>query len=643
MSTNQTNNWLAQVRGLFLGGAALASLTVLSACSGGASSGVSGISGAPAEVAANAAYVQANANVAGAKILRGKTKGGDQAVALSLLTLYAAGHSGAGSASVIGLGLSDQNGNVTAVYFCPSGNPQVYAVAQGGNAGGGYNSAIGLSAALGHCNSLPSSAVISEATTVASAYSLSQFLDASGQKPGASASNAAGLNNAVATFANLADLSSGLAQTALVSGATGTPPTATINTLANVLAPCVTSSGPSSSQCSALFGAATPVGGSAPTSTLQAALNIARSPGSNAATIFGLAGSSGPFQPALGVAPNDWTVALSYNGGSLSAPEGVAVDAAGNAWVGNFLSASTVNGGLGSVVRLSPAGVQSAPFTDNGHAQGPAALAVDANGTVWAANQRAHSGTASAFTASGTSLAGSPFALGGLANPAVVAVDRTGNVWLASGRQASVLRPNTGYAATLYTVPGGTLTAGVTGLVLDNAGNLWLSDANNNRVIELSGADPTQQIGGSPFSGGGLNEPVALALDAAGDVWAVNPAFSAGGSLTEFVFSSTGFTATNFSGNGLFSAAGEAIDGAGNVWVANNDINGVNGVAVVNASGAPLAGTPYTAGGALADLPVALAIDASGNVWVADNSAVVEIVGAAVPVKTPLLGLPTMP
>jgi len=43
--------------------------------------------------------------------------------------------------------------------------------------------------------------------------------------------------------------------------------------------------------------------------------------------------------------------------------------------------------------------------------------------------------------------------------------------------------------------------------------------------------------------------------------------------------------------------------------------------------------------------PYAVAIDASGNAWVsnAGNDTVTEFIGAATPVKTPLVGPPVLP
>jgi len=50
------------------------------------------------------------------------------------------------------------------------------------------------------------------------------------------------------------------------------------------------------------------------------------------------------------------------------------------------------------------------------------------------------------------------------------------------------------------------------------------------------------------------------------------------------------------------------------------------------------------------DSPEGIAIDASGNVWTSNNgasnngdSSVTQLIGAAAPVKTPLIGLPKLP
>lgn len=648
MNIKHLDQWRLHSRALFLGGAALAGTVVLSACSDG--------SGAPAAVAQHAAYVSANANAKGAKLLQGKARGGNQPIAWSIITLYAAGNSGYGSANPVGYGFSDQNGDVTAIYYCPASNPQIYAVAAGGDAGGGYNTAIGLSAPLGQCQSLPAQITLDEVTTAASVYALAQFLDATGQQPGTSAGNAVGLNNAVSVFGNLADVASGAAQTALPAGASGTLPTASLNTLADILAPCVTSSGPTSSQCAALFSGATPTGGTAPASTLQAALNIARNPGNNVATLFALAGTSGPFQPALSAAPNDWTLGISYSGGNLLDLRGLAIDAGGNVWTANLLSASGVNSGNGAVVQLNPQGVQSSPFLDNGAVHSPSGIAVDSSGNVWVANLRSASavnsglGSISGLSGTGVSLSGSPFTVAGLSRAGLIATDASGNVWVGGGRNVAELNHAGGYTGTLYPVNDSThATPNLTGLELDNGGNIWLSDAANNELVQLSAGNPAQQVAGSPYSGGGLIGPVGFALDASVNAWAANNAtFGASNGVSELLNSTTGYSAVQHLGNGVYTPAaqgGVAVDGAGKVWIANQGSNGIDAVVALSGDGTPLSGSPFTGSGALSARPSSVAIDPSGNVWVGGGAGnnVVEVVGAAVPVRAPMIGLPQLP
>lgn len=79
---------------------------------------------------------------------------------------------------------------------------------------------------------------------------------------------------------------------------------------------------------------------------------------------------------------------------------------------------------------------------------------------------------------------------------------------------------------------------------------------------------------------------------------------------------------------------GVAIDAAGNVWVANSQGSTVAEVTLSHG----LAGTTYNSVGDSL-FPTGIAIDASGNVWVTnyDGESISELIGAAAPVKTPIV------
>ena len=236
-------------------------------------------------------------------------------------------------------------------YSCPSNYSHTYFYVSGGDPGlgSGANSAITLMAPADACN-ISATTDINEVSTVVTAYVLAGY---SSDPLHISSSNTAlattGLNNAANTLANLEDVNLSVALNT-TPGLNGTVPQQEINTLANILAACVNSTGPASTPCSTLFSNATNNGVSAP-DTATAALNIAHNPGANVANLFGLQTPTSPFQPSLPSTPvpNDFTIAISYTGGGLNSPVPIAIDKSGNVWVGNTAT------GANSVSEFSPA------------------------------------------------------------------------------------------------------------------------------------------------------------------------------------------------------------------------------------------------------------------------------------------------
>ncbi len=131
---------------------------------------------------------------------------------------------------------------------------------------------------------------------------------------GASASNATGLNNAMAPINTLDRLANGVAK---VSSGGTLLPTAEINTLSDVLHDCVGSAGVTSTACHNLFTCAVPgaksgAGNVAPvrrhrgdrtTDTLAATLDIVRNPVNNVAVLFTLVSKTPPYLPKLARRP----------------------------------------------------------------------------------------------------------------------------------------------------------------------------------------------------------------------------------------------------------------------------------------------------------------------------------------------------
>ena len=241
---------------------------------------------------------------------------------------------------------SDAGGNfsITKDYGCQTGD-QVYLVATGGNSGSGVNSAIELMAALGPCGNLgPTTFInVNEVTTVGSVYALAGFMTGP-QNLGSDATNVQSTDTLIAAFANTASMVDTSTGSALqTSTGSGVVPLTTINSLANSIAACINSAAANSQTCTSLF-SDTAVTGATP-NTLQAALNVAHTPASNAAAIFMLAGAAPPFLPTLTAAPASYAITVAHPSDVLT-----------------YHNNNARNGVQSAETTLTPASVSSATF-----------------------------------------------------------------------------------------------------------------------------------------------------------------------------------------------------------------------------------------------------------------------------------------
>ena len=253
--------------------------------------------------------------------IAGVVQGGHGPVSGASIQLYAASSGGLGSASTPLLEsavASDSNGNfsIPAGYSCPSPSSPVYVVATGGSvaSSSGQNSALMLTAMLGPCSGLAAlgSVSVNEVTTVGSVWPLAHYFTSPTNL--GSASNDTTFLSAVSSvpeFINLAQGTSPGTPTSTSSFAENNK----LYSLADVFAACVSSSGGKAgdgSPCGQLFSMATSAGGSAPSDTMTAAVQIAQNPDNNVTGIYGLVKGSTAFEPTVTAAPSDWTLTLSY-------------------------------------------------------------------------------------------------------------------------------------------------------------------------------------------------------------------------------------------------------------------------------------------------------------------------------------------
>ncbi|MES2392334.1 MAG: hypothetical protein V4555_11880, partial [Acidobacteriota bacterium] len=532
---------------------------------------------APSSAASSAPAASANS-------LQGAVHGGQQPIANAHVYLYAVSTGGYGSASTSLLQAGpntqqDSNGvyyattnyngnfNITAADRNCSSSQPAYLYSVGGNPGvfNGANSGASLMAVLGPCgnfDSLPAAINMNEVTTVAAAYALAAFAsDATHISGSSSALASTAIANAASIAANLADISKGTPP-AETQGGNANVPVNEINTLADILATCINStdpdSGSPSNACSVLFSTATN-NGSQPSDTASAAINIAHHPGANVQTLFGFLTATPPFQPALSSAPNDWTIALTYTGGSLHGPLGLAVDSNGYVWVAN--SAGTC------ISQFQPNGVPGLDDGFSGNGVEPSTCGAGTSGTFPA--------------------------------PYYIAFSPSGNIWLANYSSVTELDFSSGLGSESFLNYTGNYTGGSvngsSGIAFDKTGNAWVANGgyNANSITGFSGSS------GTSYGGGGLNSPAGLAIDTNNNIWIGN---NNANDVSEFNIASSSFVGSGFLGAGQ-AADAVAIDSGGNVWIANRGYASVsrlssNGYAQI-----------YFANGGGINYPTGIAID----------------------------------
>jgi hypothetical protein len=259
--------------------------------------------------------------------VRGIARGGQQPITGATIQLYAAGTAGDGSASTPLLGIPAQTDSlgsfqISSEYTCPSPTAEVYLTASSGNPGlpsGANNAAIIMMAALGQCGSLTASTFVTvdEVTTIGSLAALYPYASSVSQL-GSGSGDAAELATAFALVNEYVNIATGTTPgPALPAGSDAS--SLQINTLADILATCVNSSGGAAgdgSLCGNLFALATPQGGSAPIDILGATLDILNNPSQNAAALFNLIGPNAPFQPFMSTAPTSWALSITAAPGS---------------------------------------------------------------------------------------------------------------------------------------------------------------------------------------------------------------------------------------------------------------------------------------------------------------------------------------
>lgn len=324
---------------------------------------------------------------------------------------------------------------------------------------------------------------------------------------------------------------------------------------------------------------------------------------------------------------------------ALNLPTGVCTDAAGNLYIddtGNFRVRKVDTSG--NITTVAGNGIEAS--TGDG---GPATQAsmyiaircvVDASGNLYVTDQSGQkirminpSGIISTFA--GTGLNAGPHSLGAysgdggpataaeLNNPTAITVDSSGNIYFSDQYNQRIRKVDkNGIITTIagngnagYSGDGGPATAAMLnypgGLIVDQNGDLYFADPNNNRVRKISNGTITTVAGNGqagfadgPASQAEFSDPFGVAMDAAGNLYIADIAnnrirkiSSVGASVTPQLSAASVTNGASFK-SGISPGALITIFGA-------NLSNNVHGIASFNQVPLPttLAGAQVLIGG----------------------------------------------
>ncbi len=224
----------------------------------------------------------------------------------------------------------------------------------------------------------------------------------------------------------------------------------------------------------------------------------------------------------------------------------------------------------------------------------------------------------------GAAIAFAPMANGVAFNdPFDPAVDGKGNLYITDQNNSRVVELPVGGGAPIAIDPivGGEGLVHPGGVAVDGAGNLYISDLDRNIVVEVPANGGAAMVINPMVNGIGLHYPCGMVIDGASDLYIADVD---NGRVVEVPAGGGAAVAIDplVDGEKLSYPVTLALDSAGDLFIADLFANRV--VEVPSGGGAATAIDPSVNGKSL-DFPYGVAVDAAGDLFIADaNNRVVE-------------------
>ena len=389
---------------------------------------------------------------------------------------------------------------------------------------------------------------------------------------------------------------------------------------------------------------------------------------------------------AISTLAGNGTQGFSGDGGSavssvLNKPTGITVDVAGNIYFsddGNNRVREIAGGNINTVAGDGVAGFSG----DNGQATAaelsfPNGVIVDSSGNLYIADSTNHrirkvaGGVITTIAGNGNLLFSGDQGQAVAATlyfPSGVATDSAGNLYIADRSNNRVRKVATngiittvaGNGTAGYSGDQGPATSaelnGPFGVAVDTSGNLYIADAGNNRIREVTTNGTINTVAGNgipgysgdngPATSAELQSPFGVALDTGGNLYIADSANNRVRKVTSGTITTVaGGASQGYSGDGgpatsagLHNPTGIVLDSSGDLFIAdrlNFAIRKVTNGTITTIAGNGTQGYSGDGGSATAaslSLPYAVALDSSANVYIADagSSRIREVAGGII-------------